>query len=43
MLERFRGDNATCTGCLAHRNKWAGNSKYSVKCAGAKLRMQLVL
>ena len=22
-LEMFRGDNATCNGCLAHRKKWA--------------------
>ena len=23
-LEMFRGVNATCNGCLAHREKWAG-------------------
>ena len=23
VLEMFRGDNATCDGCLARRKKWA--------------------
>ena len=25
------GDNATCNGCLAHREKWAGNNTERVK------------
>ena len=25
-LEMFRGGIATCNGCLAHREKWAGNN-----------------
>ena len=30
-LEMFREDNATCNGCLAHREKWAGNNPDKVK------------
>ena len=30
-LEMFREDNATCNGCLAHREKWAGNNPEKVK------------
>ena len=31
VLEMFRGENATCNGCLAHRKKWAGNNPEKVK------------
>ena len=27
----FRGDNATCNGCLTHREKWAGKNTQRVK------------
>ena len=30
-LEMFRGENATCNGCLAHREKWAGNNAEKVR------------
>ena len=30
VLEMFRGDNATCSGCLAHRKKWAGNKPHTL-------------
>ena len=30
-LEMFRGNNATCNGCLAHREKWAGNNPEKVR------------
>ena len=30
-LEMFRGGNATCNGCLAHREKWAGNNAEKVR------------
>ncbi len=30
-LEMFRGENATCNGCLAHREKWAGNFPEKLK------------
>ena len=30
-LEMFRGGNATCHGCLAHREKWAGNNAEKVR------------
>ena len=30
-LEMFRGNNATCKGCLAHREKWAGNNPEKVR------------
>ena len=30
-LEMFRGENATCNGCLAHREKWAGNNPEKIK------------
>ena len=30
-LEMFRGENATCSGCLAHREKWAGNNAEKVR------------
>ena len=26
MLEIFKGENATCNGCLAHSKKMAGNN-----------------
>ena len=31
VLEMFKGDNATCNGCLAHRKKWAGNNPAKVR------------
>ena len=30
-LEMFRGENATCNGCLAHKEKWAGNNVEKVR------------
>ena len=30
VLEMFWGDNVICNGCLAHRNKWAGNDPEKV-------------
>ena len=30
-LEMFRGENATCNGCVAHREKWAGNNPEKIK------------
>ena len=30
-LEMFRGGNATCNGCLAHREKWARNNAEKVR------------
>ena len=30
-LEMFRGENATCSGCLARREKWAGNNAEKVR------------
>ena len=27
----FRGNNATCNGCLAQRDKWAGNNPEKVR------------
>ena len=30
-LEMFRGDNATCNGCLARRKKWADNNPEKVR------------
>ena len=35
-LEMFRGNNATCSGCLAGREEWARNNTERVK-AMAKL------
>ena len=31
VLGMFRGDNATCNGCLAHKKKWAGNNPEKVR------------
>ena len=31
VLNMFRGDNATCNGCLAHRKKWAGSNPEKVR------------
>ena len=30
-LEMLTGENATCNGCLAHRETWAGNNSERVK------------
>ena len=31
VLEMFSGENATCSGCLAHRKKWEGNTLQKVR------------
>ena len=31
VLEMFRGENATCNGCLAQRERWAGNNPEKVR------------
>ena len=35
-FEMFRGDSATCKGCLAYREKWAGNNTERVEESGQK-------